>query len=347
MFSFNDILNRIKATIKNEDNRIEGSFSMDNAQAVSQELAMLHSTEIAPIMDNISLDTSTGIYLDRKAIDFNMHRNPPLPAKGLITITGVAGKIIPAWTKVQSNELTFTIPTECLIDESGTVTVMVVCDTSGTIGNISANKIDSFTAVSNIYNCVVTNQSAFSGGVDAESDTAFRKRILEKIQRPITSGNINHYIYWAKQVSGVSEAQCIGCWAGAGTVKVILFSNGGVTPIDVVNEVTNAIELERPIGATVTVVAATAKTVKLDCKLKLWDGTDKLVIATIIKQRLKEYLNIENTDKTYLSYYKISDILFSIQGVTDIISYTINGTMNSVQVADDEFIEIAEVKVNA
>ena len=38
-WSASDILARLKAGLKNEDTRIEGSFSMDNMQAVSEELA--------------------------------------------------------------------------------------------------------------------------------------------------------------------------------------------------------------------------------------------------------------------------------------------------------------------
>lgn len=47
-WSASDILARLKAGLKNEDTRIEGSFSMDNMQAVSEELARYNSMLINP-----------------------------------------------------------------------------------------------------------------------------------------------------------------------------------------------------------------------------------------------------------------------------------------------------------
>ena len=54
-WSASDILARLKAGLKNEDTRIEGSFSMDNMQAVSEELARYNSMLIKPLWDEIDL----------------------------------------------------------------------------------------------------------------------------------------------------------------------------------------------------------------------------------------------------------------------------------------------------
>lgn len=52
-FTTSDILARLKADLKNEDTRIEGSFSMDNLGAVSEELARLNAMRIKPLWDEI------------------------------------------------------------------------------------------------------------------------------------------------------------------------------------------------------------------------------------------------------------------------------------------------------
>ncbi len=49
-FSTEGILARMKAGLKNEDTKIEGSFSMDNLQAVAEELARLNAMRIVPLM---------------------------------------------------------------------------------------------------------------------------------------------------------------------------------------------------------------------------------------------------------------------------------------------------------
>lgn len=53
-FSVEGILARMKADLKNEDTRIEGSFSMDNLQAVAEEVARLNAMRIVPLMNALA-----------------------------------------------------------------------------------------------------------------------------------------------------------------------------------------------------------------------------------------------------------------------------------------------------
>ena len=53
-FSAEGILERMKAALKNEDTKMEGSFSMDNLQAVSEELARFDSMRIVPLMNTLT-----------------------------------------------------------------------------------------------------------------------------------------------------------------------------------------------------------------------------------------------------------------------------------------------------
>lgn len=52
-FTQEAILKRLKAALKNSDSRIEGSFSMDNLQALSEELARMSMMEVKPLWDEI------------------------------------------------------------------------------------------------------------------------------------------------------------------------------------------------------------------------------------------------------------------------------------------------------
>lgn len=51
-FTADGILARMKGSLKNEDSRIEGSFTMDNLQAVSEELAGLMRCSLLPCRMN-------------------------------------------------------------------------------------------------------------------------------------------------------------------------------------------------------------------------------------------------------------------------------------------------------
>lgn len=53
-FSAEGILARMKAELKNEDTKMEGSFSMDNLQAVSEELARFDAMRIVPLMNQLA-----------------------------------------------------------------------------------------------------------------------------------------------------------------------------------------------------------------------------------------------------------------------------------------------------
>ena len=70
-FSFEGILTRLKAALKDEVNKVEGGFCMDNIQAVAEEMARIVRMEVATIPDHVLLDTAEGEYLDRKALDYN------------------------------------------------------------------------------------------------------------------------------------------------------------------------------------------------------------------------------------------------------------------------------------
>lgn len=53
-FTAEGILARMKAALKNEDTKMEGSFSMDNLQAVAEELARIDAMRIVPLMSMLT-----------------------------------------------------------------------------------------------------------------------------------------------------------------------------------------------------------------------------------------------------------------------------------------------------
>ena len=68
-FSASAVLKRMRDSLQNPVNKIEGGFSMDNLQAVAEEMARMDAMEVQPIPDHVLLDTAEGEYLDRKALD--------------------------------------------------------------------------------------------------------------------------------------------------------------------------------------------------------------------------------------------------------------------------------------
>lgn len=360
-FSFDamSVLRRMRDSLKNLANRIEGGFCMDNLQAVAEEISRLDIMEVQPIPDRVLLDTAEGEYLDRRALDYNEARNPAAASSGTLLFTGLPGTVIPIGTKVLYDALIFETMNSAQINKDGTCEVEARCRTEGTAGNVPA---DTLTVLQDAVKGVssVTNPLPFGGGAEVESDDSFRERIFEKIRRPITSGNRNHYIYWARQVSGVGGAKCLGAEVcGPGQVRVIVLSDQFDTPDDVIlDNVRDHIEEERPIGASVTVCAPTPVPVYVEITIKLAPGYDLANIRAAILESLRRYIievnrkdfnmppsRNDETRESCISYYRIGDLVFGVDGVVDIIAYTLNGGLSSISSGYEEFFVLREVKV--
>ncbi len=348
MSRYDEIKENMRANIKSEASKVEGSFIMDNISAVATELARIMDTEVDGIIQDVFIDTASGIMLDKKASEFNEKRREAKYATGELTINGENGVFIPKGTLFKSD---FGILYESLedveINDSLQVRVSIKCLEIGSIGNSKSGKINSFKDSLNGIISVV-NEEEISGGVNEEGDESFRERIFEKIRNPIVSGNKNHYIYWAKQVPGILEAKVIPLANGNGTLKLIVLSSDyDEVQENILDNLTDYIENNRPVGASVEIVSAKRKLLSINMNLELDDDYEVLEIKEQIKARISSYLrNIAFDESKVLSFYKIGDIAFGIDGVKDVINYTINSGNVSLSTQIDEFFYLSEVVVN-
>ncbi len=338
-FDYESIRSRIANALLNPLNKIEGSFCMDNIQAVAQELAQVIAMQIDPIIDRVSVDTAEGEFLDKKALDFGEVRLDAQQASGYLQFTGIENTYIPAATQTESEDTTYMTTDDGTIDSSGTCVIPAVCVQSGIIGNTPAHTINKLVYVINgVY--AVDNPAAFAGGTDEETDEAFRSRILQKIQQPISSGNEAHYVYWAQQVPGVAAARCKGCWNGPGTVKVVLLGNDVTIPDDdIIQSTADYIAQNRPVGANVTVAAAVPLEINITAAVILAAGYAVETVKNNIQNNIVSYFKSIAFDDTteYISYHKIGDLIFTASGVADIESYTVNGGNNAIPITYDRF----------
>lgn len=347
-FAFENIIARMRSNLKNPASKQEGSFAMDSIQAIAQEISRMMYMRVISYLDLTFLDTAVGEFLDRKADDYGMKRNPATPSKGIVIFTGKEGTTIPKGLGVISDGFTFLTDYEAVISSTLSVSIPVTCITTGIETNISAGAITGIRAVDAIDGVKAENQTDFEGGTEIEDDESFRKRIYEKLRNPISSGNANSYVYWAKQVSGVGNARCIPLWNGNGTVKVVILSSDGGTPDDIIiKNVADYIETQRPVGAQVTVSKAIAKTINVVGKIQLKQGYKLSDVQNECYRIIHTYLTgiAYEEDSKVLSYYKISDLLYNVAGVKDIIDYTVNGKKESITAQAEEFFELNSIEI--
>ena len=325
-----NIQTRLLSNIDDKYDKSAGSFFYDAEKPVSIELESAYVT-LEGMLDKYFADTATGKDLERIVKTVGLTRKITTKSYGIVTITGLKGAIIKKGEKVSSDSINFIFTEDAVMPESKTIDISVECEKYGIVGNVPVGAIKFFPKTLEGLQ-TVTNKEAFNNGYDEETEENLRERYYTKIRTPATSGNIFHYLNWAKEVIGVGDARVIPLWAGNGTVKVVII-NSNKTGADsaLIGNVSNHIEENRPIGATVTVTSATE--VPINIKVTLVIDTLNVTeteVKTNIEYEIKDYLKSIAFKENYISYAKIGSIILGTAGVKDYSNLKLNdGTINA------------------
>ena len=324
-----EIQDSLLAYVPDNYEKSVGSFFSDLLKPVAIQLYLLQN-KLETLQENAFALTASGEYLDRKAAEQGLTRRAGTYATGILRIYGTKGEVVRAGAKAAAENVLFAVDETVTIPESGYVDVAASCTTAGGVGNVSAGKINRFPVM--LRNLIsVENITDFEGGYDEETDAELLERYLEKVSRPNVSGNKYHYIEWAKEITGVGDVRVIPLWNGAGTVKVVITDSDNQPANDeLIAAVAAHIEENRPIGASVTVVSATALTMNVAVKLTA-SGSD---LQDKIKTAISEYLSGMATEKSYISYAKVGSLILSVDGVDDYSNLKINGGTSNITIAD-------------
>lgn len=342
------IRDRMLAAVNSLLDKREGSFTWDAIAPVALELAELY-IQLEHLHRVSFVTASYGGYLDLRAQEWGLTRHPATQATGVITLTGTAGVVVPAGTRFRTGGgVEFELTADAGIDAGGVGTGGIRAVMAGVASNVMAGTITEIpTAIQGLQS--VTNAEPTSGGAEVETDDMLRERLLERMSRPATSGNIYHYIQWAKAVPGIGDARVVPIWDGPGTVKVVLLdANRQPASAELVAEVVSYIEAERPIGALVTVVAATGVPINVSVTISYDAGLYTLEeITTDVEQAITAHLAQVAFRQGYVSYAKLGAVLMGIDGLTDYSGLLVNGGTANIVLADDEVPILGEVILNA
>lgn len=258
-----DILKELQAWTNIPESKVEGTFEYDifstNAIEFQKTLLEMQDLYLAAFGD-----TTFGEYLDYKAAEHGVIRRAATKAKGEVTVKG-NGTVKQGAIFATAAGVKFVAVSDTEIVNSGTVEIEAA--DAGESGNVAAGAINRIPlSIAGIQS--VTNAEPTVDGYDEEDDETLRDRYLTYVRYPATSGNPQHYINWALEVSGVGAASCIRCWNGRGTVKVVIVDSNFESPNDeLIERVVANIEAKRPIGAEVTVTAAEPVTVNIKANI--------------------------------------------------------------------------------
>lgn len=343
-----EILKRLKEyydEFKGTDvSAVEGTFSFDTLSANAKEFEKAYA-EMDLMVEAAFPQTSWGQYLDNLADELaGLSRRAATSAVVMLTITGTTGTVVPAGSLFATESgVNFTTNVDVTIGDDGTANVKATAQTSGAGGNVLAETITKIPV--SIYGVsAVNNAAAAYDGYEEETDDSLRERLLFAVRQPATSGNVYHYVEWATEVSGVGAVKVLPIWNGNGTVKIVVVdANKDAPSEDLLQAVRDNIAKYAPIGATVTVVAPTTKTV--DISLKVTSGTgDTDAIKTVLTKYFKQtvfgtdYTSQDYTADITISYAQIGRIILdnvSMTGVKDYAALEIDGGTENIMIGAD------------
>lgn len=335
-----------------------GGFADGVAGPVSEEISKCYMA-LNGVPSMLFVDEGSGGYIDLVGAQyFNLTRRPGTRAYCSISFTGTPGLAIPQGTAfLTAGGLGFSLLAAVTLGAAGTGEGRLEADQEGSAYNVEAGAVNRMYV--NLPGLTGFSNGAASGGTDRESDAALLSRIRERVQRPATSGNGYQYRQWALEVAGVGCAKVVELPDGPGTVGVTLVdSTYHAASNDMVEGVEEHIASTRPIGATVTVEAATELPVTVSAAVTVTAQTSPALVQEAFGQALEAHLHdlIDSKfnavyygpeeDAAYtLIYNRVLAILLNIPGVENFSALTVNGGTADVTIQAGQIPVLEEVTV--
>lgn len=312
----------------------EGSVAHDLTFPAAIEIGNAY-VELDSVFGLSFADTTEGVYLDLRAGEFGVVRKEALKSIGMLTLSGPADTVVPAGTRTQTSADVFFVTKEDVTLTAGVGTVAAEAEVAGLEGNVAVGIITAL-APGDLYGVVtVSNPAPFDGGVDVEDDEALLARLKDRVQKPVTSGNANHYRQWAMEVAGVGDAKVYPVWNGGGTVKVVLLDTEKTAPSpSVVSTVASYIEENRPVGATVTVVGAEELSVNVSATITLAAGSTMAEVKEQFTEALAEYLKSVAFTGDLIRYTRVANLLLDVPMIIDYTNLKVNAGTANIQPTD-------------
>ena len=254
----------------------EGCDSAVRLYALAAELQSL-LMQADWVLDQSFPQTAQGMYLDYHAETRGITRAAAEKAAG--TLRFAAADKVTAACPIEKGTVCMTAEgvrfetTEDAAIAVGSqwVDVPTQAAEAGAGGNVIAGTVTLLSAMPvGVVQC--TNPTAFSGGCDAESDEALRRRVLASYQRLPNGANAAYYEQEAMRYPGVAAAKAVGRARGIGTVNVVIATHAGVPDAALLAAVEMDLQKKREIAVDVKVLAPTVETVAVTAALKAAPG---------------------------------------------------------------------------
>ena len=286
----NQVRTDINARLPGSESRLRRSV-LNVLSSVLAGAAHLLYGFISFIAKNVIIDTAQTEWLDRWASIWGIQRKAASFASGTVLASGSNGLVIPTGTQFQrADGAAFESDADATIS-GGTASVSLSAIVAGHAGNTdTGTKINLVAQIPGIQTETTVEAPGLSGGVDQETDSELRNRLLLRIQETPHGGIETDYEQWALEVSGVTRAWVYPNELGMGTVSVrFVMDNKSGTILPDSGEVATVqahLDLKRPVTATVTSVAPTLQALDLTIHIE----PDTAAIRAAVQAELQDLL---------------------------------------------------------
>ncbi|WDV47460.1 baseplate J/gp47 family protein [Clostridiaceae bacterium M8S5] len=336
--TFDNIMERMLAKIPDSIDKREGSIIYDALSPACSELSQLY-IELNTVLELAFVDTSNSTWLDKRCAEQGIARKGPIKAQRV----GAFDVLVPIESRFSIDGVNYKV-IKSIDSISNDKKYILECEEAGTIGNEPIGNLVPINYLADIDRAVLTD--ILVAGTEKETDESLRARYKQKVNQSPTSGNIFHYMKWAKEIKNVGAVRVIPAWDGANTVKVLLTDNNLRKSRDeIVKNVQNHIDPSvsglgkgvAPIGCKCTVQSADEKTINITATV---NGTNASKVKAVFDNKVQLYFNNlikekwQSGESYSVSYPKIGALLLESivsAGGIDYSNLLINTATGNIQ----------------
>ena len=340
-----NILNTIQSKVNKVLDFTIGSVFVALAEAQGQTAMWLQSL-ILQVLAWTRAQTSTGSALDLWLAQFGFSRLPGVPASGSVTmganVAPASPVPIPAGTTVQTVTGVQFLTTQAATLEPGStsVSVPVTAVLSGTTGNVAAGTITQFvTAVPGID--TVTNPTAFTNGVNPESDSAVRSRFVTYIAslQKGTKLAVTAAVLGVQQglTYNLVEFQTEAGVSALAYFYVVVNDGTGNPSSTLLQTIYNAIDAVKAAGIQFNVYGPTSVSANIGMAVTIAAGYQFSSVQSAIQTAVDQYIATLPIGGT-LYWSQLYAIAYGVAGVVEVTNMTVNSATSDIAAGNNGVI---------
>ncbi len=268
------------------------------------------------------VSSASNEYLDKHALQRGIQRKEAQKATGELT-----------FSVLQAAPSDIVIEKGCVVSTTGADVKQFVTDETVTLKAGTTNVKVGATAVlgGSDYNVLshsitvmvtpptginsVRNDRDFKGGVDRETDSELRQRVISSYQDISNSTNAIYYKRLAQSIPGVYSASVISQNRGAGTIDVYICGKGNAKVNNThIEKVQALLDENRELNVDVLVLYAKELKVRFTLAIEVEDGYSFDELKAQLQEKMTEHIDLLGVGKPAL-LSDLGDIVYHTTGV--------------------------------